>query len=112
MSKAASDRYFRAGLLASTSLAALLIGGGMPAWAACTSVGGSYTNSGSISGICVTNTSFTGNIDNSGTISPSGSTINVEALTKHVRSFAGLFIFNRMLAPCGPVSAQQSTSEL
>ena len=64
----------RLGLLASSSFAALLIGS-LPALAACppgTQVTtGGYTNSGSVSGLCVT-TSINGYINNNGTVSPSG----------------------------------------
>ncbi len=66
------DRRLRL-LLASSSLAALLIGAGAPAaYAACTNITGAYANNVNISGICVKNTSFTGNITNAGTISSSG----------------------------------------
>ena len=68
---------FRA-LLASSSVAALLIGGGAPvAFAACNT---SYTNTtaagcsntGTITGIAINNSTITGTIANSGTISPNG----------------------------------------
>jgi hypothetical protein len=62
-------------LLASSSVAAILIGGGTPAaFAACVNGGGGYDNPSptTIAGICVANTSFSGNITNEGTISPSG----------------------------------------
>ncbi len=66
---------FRA-LLASTSLTALLVGGGAPAaWACYTGpfVGG-HTNSGATGCIVVNNTSFSGTLGNTGTISPGGPT--------------------------------------
>jgi uncharacterized protein with beta-barrel porin domain len=75
------------GLLASSSIAALLIAGGAPAWAACTSVGsGGYNNTTSVSGLCVTNTSFSGNIDNTGTISPSGIKFTNGSITGKISS--------------------------
>src|SRR5579875_1874978 len=70
-------RAFIRGLLATTSVAALLVGGGAPSAlaAACTNtIGAGFDNpSGhTLANVCVQNTSFTGNITNEGTISPSG----------------------------------------
>lgn len=66
-------------LLASASVSALLIGGGMPAALAAGCVNGAGSGTGydnalaaTVPGICVNNTSFTGNITNEGTISASG----------------------------------------
>ena len=51
----------RSRLLLSTSVAALLIGGGAPAaFAACVSVGASFSNAGTISCITISSTAFTG----------------------------------------------------
>ena len=59
-------------LLASSSVAALLVGCGGPAIAACYTVlfTGGYTNSGATPCITVNNTSFTGALGNTGTIAP------------------------------------------
>jgi hypothetical protein len=61
-------------LLASSSVAALLIGVGTPpAYAACTAVPTTgVSNSGTVPGYCVNNEIVTGNISNSRTISTSG----------------------------------------
>jgi uncharacterized protein YhjY with autotransporter beta-barrel domain len=64
-------------LLASSSVAALLVGGGTPAaFAACVNGAGSGSGydhaTGTVACIQVKNTSFTGNITNEGTIRPSG----------------------------------------
>jgi uncharacterized protein with beta-barrel porin domain len=79
MSKEKSRSYRRLGLLASSSLAALLSAGGMSAaWAAsCTNpVTGAFDNPNgqAVANICVQNTSFTGSITNEGTVSPAGIT--------------------------------------
>ncbi|WP_157863400.1 hypothetical protein, partial [Bradyrhizobium tropiciagri] len=55
-------------LLASCSLAALLVGGGAPAAHACYTGPFPYTNSGSIDCIVVNNATVSGGISNSGTI--------------------------------------------
>jgi hypothetical protein len=58
-------------LLASSSVAALLIGGGTPAFACYTGpFTGGYNNSGATACIVVNNTSFTGNLSNTGTVIP------------------------------------------
>jgi hypothetical protein len=59
-------------LLATSSVAALLVGCGTPAFAACYTgpFAGGYTNSGATACITVNNTSFTGTLGNTGTISP------------------------------------------
>src|SRR6266850_2439518 len=65
----------RRGLLLSSSVAALLVGGGAPpAFAACANISAAFDNPAGNTPACVTvtNTSFTGNITNEGTISPSG----------------------------------------
>src|SRR5215467_14647814 len=66
----------RVGLLLSSSVAALLIGGGAPAaFAACANnINAAFDNPAAQTTPCVavTNTSFTGNITNEGTISPGG----------------------------------------
>ncbi len=63
-------------LLASTSVAALLLGGGGPAFAACSdyinTTAPGCTNSGTISGLIVSNSTVTSSINNTGTISPNG----------------------------------------
>ena len=63
-------------LLLSSSIAALLVAGGTPpAWAACgNNIHASFDNPAAQTTPCVavTNTSFTGNITNEGTISPGG----------------------------------------
>ena len=53
-------------------MAAILIGGGAPSAFACYTgpFTGGYTNSGATACIVVNNTSFTGNLGNTGTISP------------------------------------------
>ena len=61
-------------LLSSTALATLLLGSGA-AGAACYSGPFPATNAGTISGICVTNTSFTGVLANTGTITTDGITV-------------------------------------
>ncbi|HEY2135508.1 MAG TPA: autotransporter domain-containing protein [Xanthobacteraceae bacterium] len=78
--------------LASTSVAALLIGAGAPpalAAPACTHlVGAAFDNpSGhTTANVCVRNTSFTGNITNEGTISPSGIALQNGTVTGSIRS--------------------------
>jgi len=59
-------------LLASSSTAALLIGGCGPTFAACYS--GPFPNAdvGNQTGVCITNTSFSGGVGSTGTISPNG----------------------------------------
>src|ERR1700761_5256990 len=62
-------------LLASTSLTALLIGGGAPsaALASCLNVSGSYFNlSGTVPGVCISDRTFSGLVLNAGTIGQSG----------------------------------------
>ncbi|MDR3464787.1 MAG: autotransporter domain-containing protein [Xanthobacteraceae bacterium] len=70
------DRRVRRGWwLASSSLAAVLVGAGAPpAFAACVSVNANFDNPSAttVAGVCVTNTSFAGSITNEGTISPLG----------------------------------------
>jgi hypothetical protein len=74
MGQAAKTRRIDRGrlrvLLATSSVAALLVGGGAPAFAACYSgpFAGGYTNSAAVSCITVNNTSFTGTLGNTGTI--------------------------------------------
>src|SRR5450756_915857 len=75
--------------LASTSLAAVLIGGGAPpAFAACVSVNANFDNpsASTAAGVCVTNTSFTGNITNEGTISPLGIVFTNGTITGFIAS--------------------------
>jgi hypothetical protein len=73
-------------LLASCSVAALLIGGGTSvAFAACINGGGGYNNTGAISCIQVTDTTFTGKITNKGTISPGGITFTGSAMTGSIQ---------------------------
>lgn len=70
-------------LLASSSVAALLIGGGTPATYACTTVpSGGYANPSpdTIAGLCAPN-NVTGSIDNEGTISPSGISVTASTFT-------------------------------
>src|SRR5580693_6066018 len=65
-------------LLASSSVVALLIGGGAPpAFATCTGTAvptSGVTNFGTVSGYCISNETVTGAVINEGTISPSGIT--------------------------------------
>jgi uncharacterized protein with beta-barrel porin domain len=75
--------------LASTSLAAVLVGGGAPpAFAACVSVNATFDNPSAqtVPGVCVTNTSFTGNITNEGTISPLGIVFTNGTITGFIAS--------------------------
>ena len=80
-------RDFRA-LLASSSLAALMVGGGAPhAFAACTPVPTSgVNNAGSVSGYCINNETVTGNITNSGKITASGISFTSGALVGHIHN--------------------------
>ena len=83
-----TDRGLRGTLLASCSVAALLIGGGTSvAFAACVNGGGGYNNptATTIACIQVTNTTFTGNITNEGTISPGGITLTGSAMTGSIQ---------------------------
>jgi uncharacterized protein with beta-barrel porin domain len=57
-------------LLASSSLAALLVGGGTPSALACYTGPFAHTNSGVTACITVNNTAFSGTLGNTGTISP------------------------------------------
>src|ERR1700678_4663675 len=78
------SHYRRRSLLASSSLAALLIGFGMPsASAACIQINATTENPAAttVAGFCVTNTSFSGSITNEGTISPSGITFSHGTIT-------------------------------
>src|SRR5579883_3216599 len=62
-------------LLASSSLGAMVIAGGTPAWAAsCTHTitAGLDNAAGTVTNICVNHTSFAGSISNQGTIGPNG----------------------------------------
>jgi hypothetical protein len=105
-------------LLASSSVAALLIGGGAaPAFACYTgSFIGGHTNAGATACIVVQNTSFTGNLSNTGTIAPgnptdiliSGSTITGSVTNSGtISGGAGIVIENStitaqtVLAPIG-----------
>jgi uncharacterized protein with beta-barrel porin domain len=81
--------YRRRSLLASSSLATLLIGVGVPsAWAACTQIHAATDNPAgtTVAGFCVTNTSFSGSITNEGTISPSGVTFTNGTITGGITS--------------------------
>jgi uncharacterized protein with beta-barrel porin domain len=79
-------------LLASSSVAALLIGGGAPAaFAACANgagAGSGFDNPAAHTTACVTvaNTSFTGNITNEGTISPGGIAFTNGTMTGSIQS--------------------------
>ena len=77
-------------LLLSSSIAALLVAGGTPpAWAACgNNIHASFDNPAAQTTPCVavTNTSFTGNITNEGTISPGGITLSNGTLTGSIIS--------------------------
>jgi hypothetical protein len=77
-------------LLVTTSVAALLVGGGAPsAWAACgNNIGAAFDNPAAHTTPCVavTNTSFTGNITNEGTIAPGGITFSHGTITGSIVS--------------------------
>src|SRR5216683_4985288 len=70
------SRGRRRSLLLSSSVTALLVGGGAPAFAACYTGPFPFTNNGALSCITVSATSFTGNVVNSatGVIAPGGPT--------------------------------------
>jgi hypothetical protein len=73
-------KHIRAPFLASTSFAALLLGGAAPADAACYS-GPFPTNFASTTpGICITNTSFNGTVTNSGAITTNGIVVTNSAI--------------------------------
>jgi uncharacterized protein with beta-barrel porin domain len=77
--------------LTSTSLAALMIGGGAPAALAApciNTITGNFDNAAAhtVANVCVRNTSFTGNITNEGTISPSGIAFVNGTITGFIRS--------------------------
>jgi len=80
----------RVGLLLSSSVAALLIGGGAPAaFAACANnINAAFDNPSGNTTACVavTNTSFTGDITNEGTITPGGITFNNGTITGSIAS--------------------------
>ena len=76
--------------LSSSVMAALLVGGGAPAaWAACgNNIHAGFDNPAAQTTPCVavTNTSFTGNITNEGTISPGGITFSNGTITGSIIS--------------------------
>ena len=78
-------------LLASSSVAALLVGAGTPAALAapCTNqITASFDNPAAttVANVCVKNTSFSGNITNEGTISPSGITFQSGTISGFIQS--------------------------
>jgi uncharacterized protein with beta-barrel porin domain len=76
-------------LLASSSLGAMVIAGGTPAWAAsCTHTisGGVDNAAGTITNICVNHTSFSGSISNQGTIGPNGIDFVSGTISGHIQS--------------------------
>jgi uncharacterized protein with beta-barrel porin domain len=85
-------------LLASTSFAALLIGGGTPAaLAQCPTVitgntTGCVNSAGPLTGIAVTNATVTGDIVNNGTISPNGITVDNQSTINGSINSAGALI--------------------
>ena len=83
-------RGYRAGLLLSSSVAALLVGDGAPAaFAACANnINATFDNPAAQTTPCVavTNTSFTGNITNEGTVSPGGITFTNGTITGFINS--------------------------
>jgi uncharacterized protein with beta-barrel porin domain len=85
-------------LLASTSFAALLIGGGTPAaLAQCPTVitgttSGCFNFAGPLTGITVTNATVTGDIVNNGTISPNGITVDNQSTINGSINNAGALI--------------------
>src|SRR5580704_18498519 len=80
----------KVGLLLSSSLTALLVGGGASsAWAACVNtIGAAFDNPLAQTTPCVavTNTSFAGNITNEGTITPGGITFTNGTITGFINS--------------------------
>ena len=106
-----SGRGSRGTLLASCSVAALLIGGGTSvAFAACVNGGGGYDNTGAISCIQVTNTTFTGNITNAGTISPGGITFTGSAMTGYVLDSGPLIAGGISLDSASKISSVSATA--
>ena len=96
-------------LLASSSVAALLIGGGVPHAYACTAVPTSgVSNSGTVSGYCVTNETVNGNIDNSGTISPSGISFTNGTLNGSIYNSAGTIAGGITLDSTSKITAPDS----
>jgi hypothetical protein len=74
-------------LLASSSIAALVLGAGT-AWAApCNNpITGAFNNPGVVTNVCVQNTSFAGAITNQGTITPNGIAFQNGTVTGHIVS--------------------------
>ena len=106
-----SGRGSRGTLLASCSVAALLIGGGTSlAFAACVNGGGGYDNTGAINCIQVTNTTFTGNITNAGTISPGGITFTGSAMTGYVLDSGPLIAGGISLDSASKISSVSATA--
>ena len=90
-----SGRCGRGLLLATSSVAALLIGGGMPrAYAQCANYTNTTapgcTNSSNITGIAINNSTVTSTIENTGTISPNGVVLsNASTITGTIYNDSG-----------------------
>lgn len=76
----------RGGLLATTSLVALALGTVTQARAACYSGPYPHINAGTISCVTVTNTAFSGNVSNTGTVSPGGISLTNSTITGQISS--------------------------
>jgi uncharacterized protein with beta-barrel porin domain len=76
----ADGKLRRASWLASSSLAALMIGGAWAASAACFTGPFPSTNTGALTGICITNQTFSGTVSNAGTITPNGIVVTNSAI--------------------------------
>src|ERR1700744_4013953 len=107
-------RQFRKrSLLASSSLATLLIGFGAPsASAACIQINSTTDNPAAttVAGFCVTNTSFSGSITNEGTISPSGITFSNGTITGGITS-TGTIAGGITLDATRPAQPSRSTAQ-
>jgi hypothetical protein len=108
------DRSSFGNLLATTSVAALLIAAAGPAMAgSCTPVGAGFTNSGAITCITVTNTSFAGNVSNNGTISAGSAAGTKTAIAVTGSTIAGsIFDSGTIRAPSGLGIAIDGTSKI
>ena len=108
------SRIRLAGLLASSSAAALLIGGGTPAFAACYTgpYAGGYINSGAASCIVVNNTSFTGNLGNTGTISAGSITNGTGIAVINNSTITGQITDSGVISVTGPGILIDSTSKV
>src|ERR1051326_2516558 len=102
----------RVGLLLSTSVAALLIGGGAPAaFAPCSTrythtTAPGCTNATTITGIAVNNSTITGNVNNVGTISPNGIFVSNSSL------ITGQIFNAGTIATAGPTGIRVDTNSI